>query len=148
MNTIREILRMRPSLLTPNQSVRIHLLHNHSVFIENIGSGPQGYPAIAVGSYLPEDSRLQHVPEIHFEIKSARDIAIELMPFYLRDDTAGLILRAALFDGITEIDTAIVRRIQNFAWAWDMELDARGILVAYIAGAAEERLARTRIHIH
>ena len=72
MIAIQQLTMIHPALLSFGETVDLDLPGHLPLHVENIGSGPRGFPALAVTQYAPSVDGVVRDPEMRFELGSSR----------------------------------------------------------------------------
>jgi hypothetical protein len=96
------------------------------------GLGPLGYPAVSVAHYGDLNGDPMRDPEMCFELSKLPLAALELVPYYWRNDYVGIEQYSRRLDGGNYV---FVRELyvehKQFAWRWDSTLRVQRYLEAF-----------------
>ena len=94
--------------------------------------GPNNLPIISVAHYSDQHGDLMRDPEMLFEMEQS-GLEITLMPFYWRNDYAGVEqYSASKVEGQWIVNTKLRLEQLAFARTWDANLQAQGVVGAFL----------------
>jgi hypothetical protein len=101
-------------------------------FIEHIGDGPRGLPAIAVAHYYEQNGDAMRDPEIVFEVNPDAWKSGEWTPVSYRQDNLDIYQEAVFLvdEGKPMIRPKLLRDLKAFAREWDRNIEQQGFLKA------------------
>jgi hypothetical protein len=94
--------------------------------------GPSNLPVISVAHYSEQHGDLMRDPEMLFEMEQS-DTEITLIPFYWRNDYAGIEqYSASRVEGQWIVNAKLRLEQLAFARTWDANLQAQGFVGAFL----------------
>jgi ligand-binding SRPBCC domain-containing protein len=105
----------------PSLQIRLENPPHITLVIESLDeSGPLGLPAISVAHYSEVSGDLMRHPEMQFELDTAVEAPLKLLPFYWRNDFVPEEQVSRYIDEFQyKIDAATYARHVRFAELWD-----------------------------
>jgi hypothetical protein len=148
MNVLKKILSLRPELtLGGSAHVRIDNPPFMALYIEAIGVGPRGLPAISVAHYGEQNGDLMRDPEMCFEMELNGVVVTRLHPYYFRNDYVGVEEFSVQCYGcdnhhhrLIHTDARMVASQEAFATLWDTNIGDQG----FVERLRENTLASTK----
>lgn len=129
MIAIQQLTMIHPALLSFGETVDLALPGHLPLHVENIGSGPRGFPALAVTQYAPSVDGVVRDPEMRFELEIEQGHVTALHPYYFRNDCTGT-EELAVSEG--KIDLNAISLQEEAAAVWSRDLEQHGYFRALV----------------